>query len=111
MSSANFVSPKSFIPERWLGTDLRYANDQLQASQPFSVGPRNCIGQAYVSYRTARGRLLTTGQICDGGGKANHWADSVEVRFAMGWTRYMDRSACVSVVGEEAVTNQTYPCP
>lgn len=34
-----------FIPERFLGEDPRYANDCLSLMEPFSVGPRNCIGK------------------------------------------------------------------
>ncbi|KPM39269.1 Isotrichodermin C-15 hydroxylase [Neonectria ditissima] len=41
---ANFTLPDEFIPERWLG-DARFANDKTEAFQPFSVGPRNCIGK------------------------------------------------------------------
>ena len=45
-SSANFADPKSFIPERWLPeVPERYRNDRKDALQPFSVGPRNCIGK------------------------------------------------------------------
>ena len=45
-SSANFTDPKSFIPERWLPeVSERYRNDHKDALQPFSVGPRNCIGK------------------------------------------------------------------
>lgn len=45
-SSANFTDPKSFIPERWLPeAPERYRNDRKDALQPFSVGPRNCIGK------------------------------------------------------------------
>ncbi|KAK1975033.1 cytochrome P450 [Colletotrichum cereale] len=40
----HFALPDSFIPERWLG-DARFANDIKSALQPFSVGPRNCIGR------------------------------------------------------------------
>ena len=44
--SANFTDPKSFIPERWLPeVRERYRNDRKDALQPFSVGPRNCIGK------------------------------------------------------------------
>lgn len=43
-SAANFKDPDSFVPERWLG-DPRYADDRRDAWQPFSYGPRNCIGQ------------------------------------------------------------------
>ncbi|KAJ4235444.1 hypothetical protein NW757_013555 [Fusarium falciforme] len=40
----NFTDPETFIPERWLG-DPRFANDKTDALQPFSYGPRNCIGK------------------------------------------------------------------
>ncbi|KAJ0295616.1 hypothetical protein Brms1b_013766, partial [Colletotrichum noveboracense] len=40
----NFDLPDSFIPERWLG-DKRFVNDNKDALQPFSFGPRNCIGK------------------------------------------------------------------
>ncbi|KAK1958659.1 cytochrome P450 [Colletotrichum sublineola] len=39
-----FAQPESFIPERWLG-DARFVDDKRSALQPFSVGPRNCIGR------------------------------------------------------------------
>lgn len=42
-SSLNFKDPLEFHPERFLG-DKKYASDDLTALQPFSVGPRNCIG-------------------------------------------------------------------
>ena len=45
LSPSNFTDPESFIAERWLGTDPRFSADKKQASQPFSVGPRNCVGQ------------------------------------------------------------------
>ena len=43
-STLNFNSPENFAPSRWLG-DPRFASDRLDAMQPFSVGPRNCIGK------------------------------------------------------------------
>ncbi|KAI1857789.1 uncharacterized protein JN550_013052 [Neoarthrinium moseri] len=43
-SEANFKNADQFIPERWLG-DPTYAGDVTDAHQPFSWGPRNCIGQ------------------------------------------------------------------
>jgi cytochrome P450 len=45
----NFAEPKSFIPERWLGEDERFANDDKAALNPFSYGPRNCLGKKYVN--------------------------------------------------------------
>lgn len=35
--------PDRFAPGRWLG-DPDYADDKRNAHQPFSAGPRNCIG-------------------------------------------------------------------
>ncbi|MBE3046509.1 cytochrome P450 [Candidatus Bathyarchaeota archaeon] len=43
-SSKNFTKPDEFRPERWLG-DPEFAQDDQAAMQPFSVGPRNCIGR------------------------------------------------------------------
>lgn len=40
----NFELLDAFIPERWLG-DSRFKDDRVEAFQPFSVGPRNCIGK------------------------------------------------------------------
>lgn len=41
---AFWTTPKEFHPERFLD-DPRFANDRFDAMQPFSVGPRNCIGK------------------------------------------------------------------
>ena len=46
-SERNFKDPDAFVPERWMG-DPRYADDNRTAVQPFSFGPRNCLGK--VSY-------------------------------------------------------------
>ncbi|OBT38851.1 hypothetical protein VE00_10578 [Pseudogymnoascus sp. WSF 3629] len=55
----NFREPNSFIPGRWLG-DSRFASDAKDVLQPFSVGPRNCIGKslAYAEMRLILVRLL-----------------------------------------------------
>ncbi|KAI0396507.1 cytochrome P450 [Xylariaceae sp. FL0594] len=42
-SPANFKNPDKFVPERWLG-DPEYEDDNRDVHQPFSVGPRNCLG-------------------------------------------------------------------
>ncbi|KAL5404784.1 hypothetical protein PMIN03_008918 [Paraphaeosphaeria minitans] len=47
-SPAYFALPSEFRPERWLGTDARFAEDQLDAVRPFGLGPRMCIGQMFV---------------------------------------------------------------
>ena len=43
-SERNFKDADSFIPERWMG-DPRFADDNRNAVQPFSFGPRNCLGK------------------------------------------------------------------
>ena len=43
-STDNFRDPDLFAPERWLG-DKYFASDNKEASQPFSTGPRSCIGR------------------------------------------------------------------
>ena len=43
-SSGHFRDAYTYAPERWLN-DPHYADDVLTSIQPFSVGPRNCIGQ------------------------------------------------------------------
>lgn len=47
-----FAEPNDFHPERFLG-DPKFANDRRDALQPFSVGPRNCLGRnlAYAEMR------------------------------------------------------------
>jgi cytochrome P450 len=45
-SAANWTRPEEFLPERWLsdGND-EFVNDKRESSQPFSFGPRNCMGK------------------------------------------------------------------
>ncbi|KAI2632218.1 cytochrome P450 [Hypoxylon sp. NC1633] len=58
-SEKNFTKPEEFHPERFLG-DERFAEDHLSAMQPFSTGPRNCIGKnlAYAEMRLILARIL-----------------------------------------------------
>ncbi|KAI5918191.1 cytochrome P450 [Camillea tinctor] len=42
-SPANFKNPDQYVPERWLGSP-EYKDDNRESHQPFSVGPRNCLG-------------------------------------------------------------------
>ncbi|KAL9628049.1 MAG: hypothetical protein Q9164_007408 [Protoblastenia rupestris] len=45
-SPLNFAEPDSFIPERYMEKhDGRFNKDNKAVVQPFSTGPRNCIGQ------------------------------------------------------------------
>ncbi|KAM5468464.1 hypothetical protein MferCBS49748_003511 [Microsporum ferrugineum] len=43
-SERNFLRAEEFIPERWLN-DPQFKDDSREIFQPFSIGPRNCIGQ------------------------------------------------------------------
>ncbi|KAF2014226.1 cytochrome P450 [Aaosphaeria arxii CBS 175.79] len=56
----NFVEPLSFIPERWTGEDDRFDGDNKHALQPFSYGPRNCLGKnlAYHEMRIILAKIL-----------------------------------------------------
>ncbi|PQE20304.1 hypothetical protein CJF30_00001610 [Rutstroemia sp. NJR-2017a BBW] len=55
----NFRDPYSFKPERWLG-DSMYSNDKRNTFQPFSNGPRNCLGKslAYAELRLIISHIL-----------------------------------------------------
>lgn len=56
---SNFREPHRFIPERWLPT-AEYADDNNDARQPFSLGPRNCLGKnlAFSEMRQILARVL-----------------------------------------------------
>jgi len=58
-SPTNFIEPNSFIPERFLG-DPKFDLDKKDALQPFSVGPRNCLGRnlAYAEMRLILARVI-----------------------------------------------------
>lgn len=59
--SANWVEPFEYQPERFLhGENDRFADDVKEALQPFSFGPRNCIGKnlAYAEMRTILARMV-----------------------------------------------------
>ncbi|KAM3417122.1 hypothetical protein BST61_g8698 [Cercospora zeina] len=59
-----WTHPADFIPERWLDTAAQdpspYAQDVREASQPFSMGRRACIGKsfAYHNIRLILSKLL-----------------------------------------------------
>lgn len=64
-ASKNFHQPNSFKPERWLPGPMSdpkspYFNDNRDARQPFSLGPRNCIGKnlAFSEMRQILARVL-----------------------------------------------------
>ena len=44
-SERNFRDAEKFLPERWVKGVKGYESDDRKILQPFSVGPRNCIGR------------------------------------------------------------------
>ena len=46
-SPTHWTDPDRYHPERFLNQP-EFANDHLDALQPFSVGARNCIGMKYA---------------------------------------------------------------
>ncbi|KAK5712560.1 hypothetical protein LTR17_017941 [Elasticomyces elasticus] len=57
-SDRNFEAPYEFRPERWMNREN--STDKLHASNPFSLGPRGCIGRnlSYMEMRLILGKLL-----------------------------------------------------
>lgn len=57
-SPNNFVRPEEYLPERWI--DPIYDSDRKDASQPFSLGPRGCIGRhlSHLELRLILAKLL-----------------------------------------------------
>lgn len=43
-STRNFKNQELFVPDRWLGA-VEYQDDNRDAINPFSFGPRNCLGK------------------------------------------------------------------
>jgi cytochrome P450 len=45
-SPTNFASPEEFVPDRWFeDPPSAFKSDKQNAMNPFSVGPRNYVGQ------------------------------------------------------------------
>lgn len=44
-AASHFKDPEAFVPERWLNESDEYSSDMKDAFQPYSYGPRNCLGQ------------------------------------------------------------------
>jgi cytochrome P450 len=58
---SNFFMPDAFVPERWMNTDdERFRGDERDACQPFSYGPRNCIGQKYFPFPSFSMRFVSS---------------------------------------------------
>ncbi|KAF9698788.1 hypothetical protein EKO04_002912 [Ascochyta lentis] len=74
-SGEHFVEPLVFAPERWMG-DERFAGDERGVVQPFSVGPRDCLGKnmAYHEMRLVLAKVLWAFdlELCE---KQGDWLD------------------------------------
>ena len=68
-SPLNYTEPREFLPERWLEqgqikgqtrSKADFPHDRYDAQQPFSQGPRDCLGQylAKVEILLILGRML-----------------------------------------------------
>ncbi|GAP85068.1 putative averantin oxidoreductase [Rosellinia necatrix] len=60
-SPLSWAEPAAFAPERWTGEEpARFARDRREASRPFSLGPRACVGRglAYAEIRLVLARLV-----------------------------------------------------
>ncbi|KAB8216381.1 benzoate 4-monooxygenase cytochrome P450 [Aspergillus novoparasiticus] len=57
MSSSNFTNPREFNPDRWLGSSK---TDDLEASQPFSLGSRSCMGRSlgWMELQTIMAKII-----------------------------------------------------
>ncbi|KAI1205728.1 cytochrome P450 [Annulohypoxylon truncatum] len=62
LGSQYFSDPMDFKPERWLAEKDEVQGDILAATQPFSLGPRSCLGRnlAWLELRTVLAKLLWT---------------------------------------------------
>ncbi|KAL0937372.1 Versicolorin B desaturase 1 [Colletotrichum truncatum] len=57
----NWARPDEFVPERWLHpNDPEWKNDRRDVHEPFSYGPRNCIGRnlAWLELRLILAKTL-----------------------------------------------------
>ena len=82
---SNFAQPNAFRPERWLGPDHplydpQFSADKKVAFQPFSFGPRNCIGKnlAYAEMKLVASRLFWNFDF-ELDAQSNTWPDNQRV--------------------------------
>ncbi|MDI1490296.1 MAG: hypothetical protein OHK93_001496 [Ramalina farinacea] len=96
-SPDNFVEPLAFLPERWLPNgDFRFSKDNKEVFQPFSAGPRNCIGQrlGYAEMRVVLARMIWNFDLELGADKGN--INYTNNRRA--WIMYEDKALMVKVM-------------
>ncbi|KAI5921541.1 cytochrome P450 [Camillea tinctor] len=81
--SRNFQQPWEFKPERWLDPGF---GDNKEASRPFSIGPRACIGVnlAYMEIRVTLAKMVYAFDMELVNKDLDWWRD---VRFYILWTK------------------------
>ncbi|KAH9988763.1 cytochrome P450 [Xylariaceae sp. FL0662B] len=74
-----FKDPLKFVPERWLD-DEKYRSDNRAIFQPFSVGPRSCIGRtlAMNEMRVVLARLIWNFDL-ELTPASDHWAEELKI--------------------------------
>ncbi|KAJ5745277.1 hypothetical protein N7520_010459 [Penicillium odoratum] len=75
-SRENFSQSEDYIPDRWLDNE-KFRGDNKEAFKPFSVGPRNCIGQQFAldSMKLILARLIWKFDL-DLAPESSEWLDS-----------------------------------
>lgn len=85
----NFKECDKFIPERWIGDE--YSSDLKRAAQPFSLGPRGCIGRnlSYMEMRLILTRILWNFDLVsvDGAWQWNPEGEMKNMRAFMTWEK------------------------
>lgn len=78
-SALNWTRPYEFLPERWLHPE-DFPGDKRDASQPFSLGPRGCIGKnlSHIEMRLVVCHLLWEFDIELEGGRDAAWRWELE---------------------------------
>jgi cytochrome P450 len=84
---ANFRDCDTFIPERWL--DDAYSADIKSGMQPFSLGPRGCIGKnlSYMEMRIILARLVWNFDVISTDG-AWQWDPEGEMKHMKAYTTW-----------------------
>ncbi|EAW09020.1 cytochrome P450 [Aspergillus clavatus NRRL 1] len=79
-SERNFGDAESWVPERWLG-DERYVHDKRAAFQPFSFGPRSCLGRnlAYAEMRLILAKMVWSFEMELAEGSRQDWLQRCRV--------------------------------
>ncbi|MCJ1250221.1 hypothetical protein MMC30_007447 [Trapelia coarctata] len=83
LSKSNFTDPRDFRPERWLegaaSPASPFTTDKRDASQPFSLGQRSCLGRklAYFELQLILARMVFNFDMSlpDGPGSGLIWSD------------------------------------